>query len=166
MIGYNTLQKSMNGVKVLTDGVSFISDGNAQHENIIYNDYIESESGQTKLTSDSLETINITCTDLTATNFTGSTIDVENIEGNYLEIKNKSTNNTLLKVDGITNNNITINAPTSLNNQLNVINYDIHQTQTGRIYQQVTNNNYLNFFSTEKIDFPLIAFHDEKKKTL
>ena len=42
MIGYNTLYKSMNGVKVLTDGISFISDGNAQHNNITYDDYIQS----------------------------------------------------------------------------------------------------------------------------
>lgn len=143
MIGYNTLSKSMNGVKVLTDGVSFISDGDAEHNNIVYNEFIESNSGQTILNNDSLNTINVTCTNLTATDFDATNIDAENIEGNYLEIKNKTTNNSMIIIDGITNNNIVANVPMTLNNQLSLVNYDLHQTQTGRIYQQGTNNNYL-----------------------
>lgn len=143
MIGYNTLSKSMNGVKVLTDGISFISDGNAQHDNIIYNDYIKSETNETTLTNNSLDTTNITCDSLTANNFMATNIDAENIEGNYLIIKNKTTNNTLMTIDGITNNNIVANVPLTFNNQLNLVNYDLRQTQAGRIYQQGTNNNYL-----------------------
>lgn len=142
MIGYNTLQKSMNGVKVLTDGISFISDGNAQHDNIIYNDYIKSESGQTTISNDTLETINVICSDLTSDDFTTQTITAENIQANYLKIINKLTSAILLEVDGITQNQILSNVVMVLNNLLQIVNADIHQTQTGRIYQQGTNSNY------------------------
>ena len=43
MIGYNTLYKSMNGIRVLSDGISMITDGNAIHDDIIYNDTIKSK---------------------------------------------------------------------------------------------------------------------------
>lgn len=143
MIGYNTLNKSMNGVKVLTDGISFISDGSAKHDDIIYNDFIKSETSQTILTNDSLNTININCDSLTADTFTATNINAENIEGNFLTINNKTTNDSLITIDGITNNDIIVNVPITFNNSLDIVNYDLHQTQTGRIYQQGTNNNYL-----------------------
>ena len=62
MIGYSTLYKSMNGIKVLSDGVSVISDGQAQHDNIIYNDFIYSEDGKTQLTNNKVKTEDIECT--------------------------------------------------------------------------------------------------------
>ena len=38
MIGYTIFDKSMNGIKTLTDGISNISNGKASHNNIEYND--------------------------------------------------------------------------------------------------------------------------------
>ena len=143
MIGYNTLQKSMNGVKVLTDGVSFIADGNAQHQNIVYNEYIKSDSGQTTLSPDGLITDSIICDTIDCQTFDASDVQANTIEAKYLKIINQLTSAILLEVDGITQNKIMANVQMTLNNVLQLINADIQQTQTGRIYQQGTNNNYL-----------------------
>ena len=143
MIGYNTLQKSMNGVKVLTDGVSFISDGNAEHQNIVYTEYITSDSGQTTLSSDGLITDSIICDSIDCQTFDASDVQANTIEAKYLKIINQLTSAILLEVDGITQNKIIANVQMTLNNILQLINADIQQTQTGRIYQQGTNNNYL-----------------------
>lgn len=143
MIGYNTLQKSMNGVKVLTDGVSFISDGNAEHQNIVYTEYITSDSGQTTLSSDGLITDSIVCDSIDCQTFDASDVQANSIEAKYLKIINQLTSSILFEVDGITQNKIIANVQMTLNNILQLINADIQQTQTGRIYQQGTNNNYL-----------------------
>ncbi len=143
MIGYNTLQKSMNGVKVLTDGISFISDGNAEHQNIVYSEYIKSDSGLTTLADDSLQTDTISCTDINCQTFDASAIQTVTITSEYLKILNHLTSAILLEVDGITQNKIIANVQTTMNNLLLLVNADIQQTQTGRIYQQGTNSNYL-----------------------
>ncbi len=62
MFGYiSTYDKSMNGVKVLSDGISIISDGVAQHENIIYNDYIKSADDLTEIVNNRIITEIIEC---------------------------------------------------------------------------------------------------------
>lgn len=143
MIGYNTLQKSMNGVKVLTDGVSFISDGNAEHQNIVYSEFIKSDTGHTTLSDNSLTTDDVNCVNITCDNFDASDIQTGTIQANYLKILNQLTSAILLEVDGITQNKIIANVQMTMNNILQLVNADIQQTQTGRIYQQGTNNNYL-----------------------
>ncbi len=142
MIGYSTLYKSMNGIKILSDGVSTISDGQAQHESIIYNDYIYSDDGKTQLTNNKVKTENVECTNFDADNIMSLTIDTNSLKTKYLVVDDNS-NNDLFIIDGITNNKITANIPMDIYEPLTVIDCDIHQTQTGRIYQQGTNNNYL-----------------------
>lgn len=141
MIGYSTLYKSMNGIKVLSDGVSVISDGQAQHENIIYNDYIYSEDAKTQLTNNKVKTEEIECNDFQADNIMSLTINTNSIQTKYFLVNNNNTD--YFKIDAVTNNKLTSNIEMDLYEPLNIINKDFHQTQTGRIYQQGTNNNYL-----------------------
>lgn len=141
MIGYSTLYKSMNGIKVLSDGVSVISDGQAQHENIIYNDYIYSEDAKTQLTNNKVKTEEIECNEFQADNIMSLTINTNSIQTKYFLVNNNNTD--YFKIDAVTNNKLTSNIEMDLYEPLNIINKDFHQTQTGRIYQQGTNNNYL-----------------------
>lgn len=141
MIGYSTLYKSMNGIKVLSDGISVISDGQAQHENIIYNDYIYSEDAKTQLTNNKVKTEEIECNDFQADNIMSLTINTNSIQTKYFLVNNNNTD--YFKIDAVTNNKLTSNIEMDLYEPLNIINKDFHQTQTGRIYQQGTNNNYL-----------------------
>ncbi len=141
MIGYSTLYKSMNGIKVLSDGISIISDGNAQHQDIIYNNHIYSDDGKTQITNDTVKTDNIDCTNFNADNIMTLTINTNSIQTKYFLVNNNNTD--YFKIDAVTNNKLTSNIEMDLYEPLNIIDNDIHQTQTGRIYQQGTNNNYL-----------------------
>ena len=141
MIGYSTLYKSMNGIKVLSDGVSIISDGQAQHDNIIYNDYIYSQDSKTQLTNNKVKTEDIECL-----NFDSENIMSLSINSNFIQTKRFLVNNNntdYFQIDTIINNKLTSNIEMDLYEKLNIIDKDIAQTQTGRIYQQGTNNNYL-----------------------
>lgn len=147
MIGYNTLYKSMNGVKVLTDGISFISDGNAQHNNITYDDYIQSGDNKTKIINNGITTENITCNSLTSSTLSTSSITSTNltseyIYGNYFLIKDTSGNNMFI-IDGLNTKTILSYNPIYLYNTLNLVNYNLVQTQTGIISQGGTGENYL-----------------------
>lgn len=141
MIGYSTLYKSMNGIKVLSDGVSVISDGQAQHDDIVYNDHIYSEDGKTQITNNKVKTEEIECNDFQADNIMTLTINTNSLQTKYFLVNNNNTD--YFKIDAVTNNKLTSNIEMDLYEPLNIINKDIHQTQTGRIYQQGTNNNYL-----------------------
>ncbi len=141
MIGYSTLYKSMNGIKVLSDGISIISDGNAQHQDIIYNNHIYSDDGITQITNDTVKTDNIDCTNFNADNVISLTMTTDSLETKYFDVKNNDIK--YFEIDSVLNNIINANLPINCNEQLNIIDTDIHQTQSGRIYQQGTNNNYL-----------------------
>ena len=140
MIGYSTLYKSMNGIKVLSDGVSVISDGQAQHENIIYNDFIYSQDGKTQLTNKKLTTESIKCLELEADDVMTLSINTDSIQTKYFLVNNNNTD--YFKIDAVTNNKLTSNIEMDLYEPLNIINKDIHQTQAGRIYQQGTSKIY------------------------
>ena len=142
MIGYNTLQKSMNGVKVLTDGVSFISDGSAQHQSIIYDDYIKSSDEKTVMTTDTVTTEDINCITLDCDDFSAGTVDATSMQTDYLKVINASLGSKMFEVDGLAYNRITAMVELFMQNTLRLENAELNQTQGGRIYQQGTNNNY------------------------
>ncbi len=142
MIGYSTLYKSMNGIKILSDGVSIISNGDASHNNIVYSNYIYSSDAQTQITNNKVKTVNVECN-----NFTASTISATNISSNsditkYLLVNDGGN---LFEVNKTTNS-IIANLPTTMNNILSLINYNFNQTQTGIINQSGTGTN--NFKDT------------------
>ena len=57
MLGYTSgFDKSMNGVRTLTDGISIIQDGTASHENVIYSDFVKSETNETIILKDTITT--------------------------------------------------------------------------------------------------------------
>lgn len=141
MIGYSTLYKSMNGIKVLSDGVSVISDGQAQHDDIIYNDFIYSQDGKTQLTNNKVKTEQVECLDFQADDITSLSVNTDSLQTKYFLVNYNNVD--YFKIDPITNNKLTSNIEMDFNEQLNIINKDIRQVQTGRIYQQGTNNNYL-----------------------
>jgi len=44
---YTILDRSMNGIRTVTDGISIISNGIATHENVYYNEFIKSADEKT-----------------------------------------------------------------------------------------------------------------------
>lgn len=144
MLGYSsTLDKSMNGVKTLTDGISIISDGVATHENIIYNDYIKSSDGQTEITTNEIYTFNVTCENVYADNLIGQNTETNVLNCDYLYVNN--VNNPLenvMEVDGNLNK-LKMIGTSEFRNTVNVINTNLSQTQGGTIQQTGTNFNTL-----------------------
>lgn len=132
----------MNGIRVVSDGISFISEGNAQHEDIIYDNTIKSNDNKTTLTNNHIDTEIISCNELSTQSLNTETISADSITGNYLVIKDPEGNN-IFVVDGKTNEKLYIYNPLDMTNTFNLINAEFHQTQTGRIYQQGTGENYL-----------------------
>ncbi len=107
MIGYSTLYKSMNGIKVLSDGISVISDGQAQHDNIIYNEYIYSQDSKTQLTNNKVKTEDIECLDFQADNVMTLSINTDAIQTKYFLVNNNDTD--YFKIDAVTKNKLTSN---------------------------------------------------------
>ena len=105
MIGYNTLYKSMNGIRVVSDGVSLISDGTATHEDIIYDNTIKSADGRTLIKQNNINTEDVNCIKLNCDNLETTDINSNNIYCHYFLVKDNSGNN-IFKVDGILNNTI------------------------------------------------------------
>ena len=137
---YTIYERSMNGVKVLSDGVSFISDGTATHQKIFYTDTIESSpDGFTKLDQNSVTTINVNCDTLTATNTNATNLDANLIDSLRLRI-NDASNNIIYDFNG-NNSTATFNGVSNFNNTINVTNKNIVQTQTGEINQSGTGTN-------------------------
>lgn len=142
MIGdYTVLDKSMNGVKTLSDGISLISDGTATHDYLYYNDIIQSTDGQTTITNDSVTTETITCDAFNATNIFATDVSSNIVECKRLYVRDAS-NNSILDVNG-TAKTLDLYGTSYFRNPVNLINYDFNQTQSSRIYQQGTNSNSL-----------------------
>lgn len=112
---YSIFNNSMNGVITLSDGVSFISDGQAQHENIIYSNFLKSEDEATILTNDTLTTGDITCTNMNATNITANAETL-----GTLTVTNLNVDNYGFYVNGFANT-ISSSLPTTMNNTLKVV---------------------------------------------
>lgn len=112
---YSIFNNSMNGVITLSDGVSFISDGQAQHENVIYTNFIKSEDELTQLTNDTLETVNINATNLDVTNIVANSETL-----GTLTVTNLNVDNYGFFVDGF-GNTISSSLPYTMNNSLKVV---------------------------------------------
>lgn len=150
MFGYSsTLDKSMNGIKTLTDGISIISDGIATHENIIYNDYIKSQDGLTEITNDTVTTINVDAQNITATNITGDDLNTNILNCNYLYVNDISNPlQDVMEVDGNLKK-LKMKGISEFSNTVNVINTNVTQNQGGTIQQSGTN---FNTFKDTKIN--------------
>lgn len=112
---YSIFNNSMNGVITLSDGVSTITDGQAQHENIIYSNFIKSENGETVLTTNTLTTKTINASNLTVT-----TINADAETVGVLTCTTLNVNNYGFYVDGF-GNTISTSLPTTMNNTLKVV---------------------------------------------
>lgn len=112
---YSIFNNSMNGVITLSDGVSFISDGQAQHENIIYTNFVKSEDEATILTNDTLTTVDITATNINATNITANAETL-----GTLTVTNLNVDNYGFYVNGFSNT-ISSSLPTTMNNTLKIV---------------------------------------------
>ena len=140
MFGYTSIyDKSMNGVKTLSDGISIISDGIAQHENIIYNEFIKSEDGQTQLTNNEIYTFNVTCENVYADNLVGDFMTAREVTAKKIKVVDNDGNEIFIG-DGV-NNKFTFNGLSDYYEPLTVINTVLNQTQGGYIYQTGTNYN-------------------------
>jgi len=140
---YSVLDKSMNGVKTLSDGISFIENGNANHNEIVYNQYLKSSDEQTILTNDTVTTENVNAENINATNISSGEMNATSVECDYLYVND--VNNILSNVLEVNGNSKTLKAYGTSEFLSNVLltNATLNQTQTGRIYQQGTSNNYL-----------------------
>ncbi len=112
---YSIFNNSMNGVITLSDGISFITDGQAQHENIIYANFIKSEDEKTMLTNNSLTTETIDADNLNVTNITANSETVGVLNCTTLNVDNYG-----FYVDGF-GNTISSSLPTTMNNTLKII---------------------------------------------
>jgi hypothetical protein len=89
---YSILDKSMNGVKTLSDGISFIENGKANHNELIYNDFIKSADDQTTLTNDTITTENIFTQNLNAANIAADDMNADVLTCDYFYVKDVSNN--------------------------------------------------------------------------
>lgn len=112
---YSIFNASMNGVITLSDGVSSISDGVAQHDAVIYSDYIQSKDGTTTLTNDSLttQTVNADWVDAQTISANSETVGV-------LTCTTLNVDAYGFYVDGFANT-ISSSLPTTMNNPLSVV---------------------------------------------
>lgn len=142
MFGYTTVyDKSMNGVKTLSDGKSIISNGVASHENIVYTNYVKSEDELTSLTNDSLTTQTVNSTEIDCATLTANTANSTALNTLHFTVHD-SLGNSLLDVDG-SNELMTIDVFTEMNNALKVIDNNIQQTQSSTLQQTGTGSNLL-----------------------
>jgi len=144
MIGdYSVLEKSMNGVKTLSDGISTISNGIATHENIIYNDYIKSEDEKTEILNDTINTENINAENIFGSTINSGDLTSNTLNCNYLYVND--LNNPLqdvMEVNGLTKK-LTMYSNSDFRDTVNIINANMVQTQGGTIQQTGTNFNTL-----------------------
>jgi hypothetical protein len=142
MIGnYTIYERSMNGVKTLSDGISYITDGTASHNNITYTDFLQSSDELTILTNDTVTTVNVNCNALTADNTNIGTVTATTVDCDRLYVRDAS-DNIVVDFNGETNN-LAFNGISNFNNTVNVTNKNIVQTQTGEINQSGTGTNDL-----------------------
>ena len=142
MLGYTSgFDKSMNGVRTLTDGISIIQDGTASHENVIYSDFVKSETNETIILKDTITTEYLNASITSTNDFNATNIDATNIECDYFNVNNVSNilEDTFI-VNGNTNNIIN-NGISTFNNTVNVVNKNLVQTQSGIIQQTGTGTN-------------------------
>lgn len=139
---YSIFERSMNGVKTLSDGISTISDGIATHEKIFYTDQIQSSpDGQTTIDQTFITTEMVNCDTLNATNTNVDNLDASLIDALRLRINN-STGSLIYDFNGNTST-ATFNGVSNFNNTINITNKNIVQTQTGEINQSGTGTNDL-----------------------
>ena len=148
---YSIFNNSMNGTITLSDGVSFISDGQAQHENVIYTNFIKSEDELTTLTNNSLTTVNLTATNLTATNISANSETL-----GTLTVTNLNVDNYGFVVDGF-GNTISSSLPTTMNNTLKIVGNEL-TIENGNINQTGTTS--LNTLKTTSINGSLTCQSD------
>ena len=142
MIGdYTIYDRSMNGVKTLSDGISYITDGSATHNDITYSDFLQSSDQLTTLTNDTVTTVNINCDLITADTTSIQTMNATTVDCDRLYVRDPS-NNIVIDFNGGTNN-LAFNGISNFNNTINVTNKNIVQTQTGEINQSGTGTNDL-----------------------
>jgi hypothetical protein len=142
MIGdYTIYERSMNGVKTLSDGISYITNGTATHDTITYNNLIQSGDQLTILTNDTVTTVNVDCNTLDATNTNIGTVNANIVDCNRFYVRDISEN-VVVDFNGSTNN-LSFNGISNFNNTINITNKDVVQTQTGKITQSGTNANSL-----------------------
>ena len=144
MIGdYSVLEKSMNGVKTLSDGISTISNGIATHENVIYTEYIKSEDEKTEILNDTINTENINAENIYGSTINSGDLTSNTLNCNYLYVND--LNNPLqdvMEVNGFTKKLI-MYSTSEFRDTVNVINANMVQTQGGTIQQTGTNFNTL-----------------------
>jgi len=157
MFGYiSSLDKSMNGIKTLSDGISVITDGNASHENITFNNYVKADNGLTSILNNSITTGTLNADNANIYNdLTTNNLDAINIDCDYFSVNNvnDSLNKTCI-IDGNTNT-ITNNGSSTFNNSISIINKNISQTQSGTIQQTGTGTN--NFKDTNINGFLVVG---------
>jgi hypothetical protein len=142
MIGdYTVYERSMNGVKTLSDGISYITDGEATHTTITYTDFLQSSDQLTILTNDTVTSVNVICDTLTADTTSIQTVNATTVDCDRLYVRDAS-NNIVVDFNGATNN-LAFNGISNFNNTINVTNKNIVQTQTGEINQTGTGTNDL-----------------------
>jgi hypothetical protein len=135
------MSRSMNGIKTLSDGISIISDGIAQHENVIYSEFINSEDGKTQMINNQLTTEIVECQNLNADDIMSLEINTDLLKTKNIKVIDSSGNEIFIG-DGI-NKKFTFNGNTEFNEPLTIINDVLNQTQGGYIYQTGTNFNTL-----------------------
>ena len=138
---YTIYDRSMNGVKTLSDGISYITDGSATHNDITYSDFLQSSDQLTTLTNDTVTTVNINCDLITADTTSIQTMNATTVDCDRLYVRDPS-NNIVIDFNGGTNN-LAFNGISNFNNTINVTNKNIVQTQTGEINQSGTGTNDL-----------------------
>lgn len=144
MIGdYTVLEKSMNGVKTLSDGISIISDGVATHENVYYTEFIKSEDEKTIIINDTITTENIDAENIFGSNITGFDLNTNTLNCNYLYVNDLSNPlQDVLEVDG-TLKKLKMYGQSEFRDVMSIINKNLSQTQGGTIQQTGTNFNIL-----------------------
>jgi hypothetical protein len=119
MIGdYTIYERSMNGVKTLSDGISYITNGTATHDTVTYNNLIQSSDEQTILTNDTVTTITVDCNTLDATNTNIGTVNANIVDCDRFYVRDTS-NNIVVDFNGATNN-LAFNGISNFNNTINV----------------------------------------------
>jgi len=137
---YSIFNRSMNGITTISDGAgSFISDGQAIHDNIFFTDEVEATQGTTKLTQTGVITTDVNCDQLTASTTNIGTLTADNVNTDRVIVYDAG-NNIVTDLNG-TNSTSTFNGVSNFNNTINVTNKNIVQTQTGEINQSGTGTN-------------------------
>jgi hypothetical protein len=140
---YSIFNNSMNGVVTLSDGVSYITNGEAQHENIIYSNFIQSEDEITLLTNDTLTTETVSCLNMNASNITANSETL-----GTLTVTNLYVDGTGFVVDGF-GNTIASSLPTTMNNDLDIVSSELtldgsNILQTGTTSTNILKNTNIN----------------------